>query len=606
MTSATESTAAELSAHAAAGRRGAWRRLAAYVGRNKGYYAFWLATVLAYTAAFLAIPVLVGNCVKALRLGLGADEVAWRAGILAGVALAGAVVRFYSRILVFNAAREIEYEIRNDLFAHLERLPRSFYSHWRTGDIMSRCINDTNAVRMLLGVGVLNLIQTPILYFGALGVMFSIDAKLTLLVMLPYPAFILIARTLGRSIHHWSLLTQEGLADLSHRLQESISGIAVVKAYAMEGAMARRFNETNQELYRRSLGVVRANASMPAVVMLLPATAMWLILLVGGQKIVDGGMMPEDFFKFAMYIYQLTFPTFIMGWVVALVQRGAASMQRLDELLSIEPSIQDTAETQDVESIRGEIEFRHLTFRYLGENREEVLRDVSLHIPAGTTLGIVGPVGSGKSTLVSLIPRLYEVDDGQVFIDGIDLNRIPLKTLRGHIAMVPQESFLFSQTLADNVAFGLERTEAASVRAASERAQLAKDVADLPHGYETVVGERGVMLSGGQRQRTALARALALDPSILVLDDTLSSVDAETEAAIQRELDRVFRGRTVVIVSSRVSAVRAADRIVVLDEGRIVESGRHAELVARGGLYARLAQEQAEVNHGGSPAGGAS
>jgi ATP-binding cassette subfamily B protein len=424
--------------------------------------------------------------------------------------------------------------------------------------------------------------------------MFAADPKLTLLVMVPYPLFILAARSLGRAIHHWSLLVQEGLGDLSNRLQESISGVAVVKAYAMEPVVARRFDATNQELYRRELGFVRVNAAMPAVVSLLPAAALWIILYAGGHAILDGRMQKSEFFTFTMYVYQLTFPTFLMGWVVALVQRGAASMQRIDALLSIEPTIADPPDPANVTELRGEIEFRDLTFRHPGRGREPTLRDVSLRVPAGTTLGVVGPVGSGKTTLAALIPRLLEVPDGRLFIDGIDVNRIPLRVLRSHIAMVPQESFLFSMTLADNIAFGRPETDALEVRRAAERAQLAKDVVDLPDGYATVVGERGVMLSGGQRQRTALARALALDPRILILDDTLSAVDAETEAAIRRELREVVRGRTVVVVSSRVSAVREADCIAVLDQGRVVELGRHAELLAAGGLYARLAREQAE------------
>jgi ATP-binding cassette subfamily B protein len=581
---------------AARGRRAAVRRLASYIARNKRYYAVWLATTLAYTAGFLAVPWLLGWAFQAHEQNLGSDEVARRSAMLGLVAIGTAAVRFFSRTLIFNAAREIEYEIRNDLFAHLERLPQSFYFEWRTGDIMSRCVNDVNSVRLLLGVGLLNLVQTPILYVGAIGMMLSIDPKLALLVMLPYPLFILIARTLGKSIHHWSLQVQEGLAELSNRLQESIAGVAVVKAYAMEPAASRRFERVNHSLFQRQLGLTRANAAMQPIVSVLPATAMLLILLVGGQSIATGRLPASDFFRFALLVFQLTFPTFIMGWVVALVQRGAASMQRLDELLSIEPTIADRPDVEEVDALRGEIEFRDLTFRYPGQVREPALQGISLRVPAGSSLGVVGPVGSGKSTLASIIPRLYEVDDGSVFIDGIDINRIPLRTLRSSIAMVPQESFLFSMNLAENIAFGLASVDEARVERAAERSQLAKDLAELPNGYQTVVGERGVMLSGGQRQRTALARALILEPRILILDDTLSSVDAETEAAIQAELDAVFAGRTVLVVSSQVSTVRNADHIVVLDGGRIVESGLHDELLALGGLYSRLAREQDEAD----------
>jgi ATP-binding cassette subfamily B protein len=558
--------------------RSALRRLGGYIGRNRGYYAVWLATTLAYVAAFVAIPLLVGQSLALIAAGRPGDEIARSILWLTLVTLASGVVRFFSRTLVFNAAREIEYEIRNDIFLHLHR-----------------CVNDINAVRLLLGVGLLNIVQTPILYVAVISMMLAINVKVALLVLVPYPLFILIARTFGRSVHRWSLATQVGLGELSNRLQETISGISVVKAYAMEGVTAERFARTNDDLYHSQVGMVRAFAAMPAIVMLLPAAAMLTLLVVGGQEMLAGRMEKSHFFTFAMYIFNLTFPTFIMGWVVALAQRGAASMQRIDELLSEDPSIADPPDVDDAGEVRGDIEFRNLTFHHPGmSEREPALRDIDLTIPEGTTLGVVGPVGSGKSTLASLIPHLYEVDDGQLFVGGVDINRIPLRALRSSIATVPQESFLFSMSLAENIAFGLTEDDSAAVRRAAGSAQLDSDVDELPDGYDTVVGERGVMLSGGQRQRVALARALAVRPRILILDDVLSAVDAETEAGIQRELDRIFAGRTVVVVSSRVSAVRNAEQIVVLAAGRIVERGTHDALLAAGGVYARLASEQAD------------
>jgi ATP-binding cassette subfamily B protein len=552
--------------------------------------AFGTVSVLLDNGTWIVFPLVLGWAINGLYQGVTREKLATYAALLVGIALVKGVFRFLTRWVVIGISRDIEFDLRNDLFRHLESLSWSYYQRTRTGDIMARATNDLNAVRMLLGPAIMYTANTVVYTLGALYFMLRISPSLTAWAILPLPVVSIVVQYFGSRIHERFERIQAMFSEISARAQENFSGARVVRAFVQEQAEIEAFESANREYIRRSLKLVRLMGMLWPTLETLLGVAVVLVLWLGGRQVLEGKIDIGKFVAFNTYLVQLTWPMISIGWVLNLFQRGSASMGRINEIFQERPEIADRIlPDRAPEAIRGEIEFRNLRFAY---NGVPVLNDISLKIPAGSSLAVVGATGSGKSTLVSLIPRIYDAPAGSVLIDGRPISDYPLATLRRAIGFVPQETFLFSDTVRENIALGAESAGEGDVRRAAEAANIAGDIADFPEKYQTMVGERGITLSGGQKQRTAIARALIRDPRILVLDDALSSVDTYTEEKILNHLREVMQGRTTIFISHRVSTVRNADRIAVLHGGRIVELGTHDELIARNGYYTDLYNKQ--------------
>jgi ATP-binding cassette subfamily B protein len=531
----------------------------------------------------------MGYAVDRLKESITREKLVYYGLAIIGFAVCEGIFRFLMRRLIIGVSRDIEYAMRNDIFQHLETLPMSFYQTNKTGDLMSRVTNDLSNVRMLFGPGIMYTANTIVVATFAIVLMLRINWQLTLLALLPLPAVSLSVRHFGKRIHDLTEESQARLADLSARVQESMAGIRVVKAFVQEHHEIAEFERMNQSLVAKNRELIRSQSVFYPTMEFMIGIAVVMVIWFGGRAVVQGSISLGSFVAFTMYLGRLTWPMIALGWVVNLLERGRASMQRLNYILDTVPGIRDASGVAQQFQVEGAIEFRNLSFSY---NGVPTLRNVSLSIPKGKTVAIVGATGSGKTTLVQLIPRLYNAPPNSLFIDGVPIERIPLEVLRESIGFIPQDTFLFSETIRENIAFGVESATDAQVQRAAEISNIDPDVQSFPNRYETLVGERGITLSGGQKQRTAISRAVVRDPKILILDDSLSSVDTYTEEQILRGLKDVMRDRTSILISHRVSTVKDADEIVVLDGGQIVERGTHAQLLERDGYYAELHRRQ--------------
>ncbi|HEY5174812.1 MAG TPA: ABC transporter ATP-binding protein [Terriglobales bacterium] len=569
---------------------------------------FWIGAlcVLCNNGVWILFPLVIRRAIDDLNLGVTRHKLLTYSALLLAVAGTKAIFQFLTRWILIGVSREIEFDLRNDLFTHLERLSYSFYQRTRTGDIMARATNDLNAVRMLAGPGIMYTANTVVFTAGALVFMLSISSRLTLFAFLPLPVVSIVVQYFGRKIHERFERIQAMFSDISAKAQENFSGARLIRAYVQEQAEIESFERENTEYIARSLKLVRLMGMLWPTLETLLGVAIVIVLWIGGREVLLHRISVGSFVAFNTYMVQLTWPIISLGWVINIFQRGTASMGRIQNLLAEQSEVTDTAvpATGAPTEVSGGIEFRNLSFHYghtlIAAERgmshvhgdEAVLKNINLRVPEGTSLAIVGPTGSGKSTLVSLIPRIYDAAEGSVLIDGRPIGEFPLEVLRRHIGFVPQETFLFSDTIRENIAFGAERASDADVRRAAEAANIADEIESFPQGYDTLVGERGLTLSGGQKQRTAIARALIRSPRILVLDDALASVDTQTEDRILNHLREIMQGRTTIFISHRVSTVRNADRIAVLHDGQIVEYGTHEQLIERNGYYTELYNKQ--------------
>ncbi|MEA2162831.1 MAG: ATP-binding cassette, subfamily multidrug efflux pump [Thermoanaerobaculia bacterium] len=567
------------------------RRLLHYFGLHKPALTIGALCVVASAAFSLAKPLIVGSAVNELAKAVTRGELIRYGLLLVGAAALEGLFLFLQRRIVIGVSRHIEYEMRNDFYEHLQSLPVSYYQEQRTGDLISRATNDLAAVRMLIGPAVMHAISSLFVVIGAFVMMMRISHEMALLSLTSVPVIVYMVQHFGQRIHLKFKAVQDYFGDISARVQENLAGVRVVRAFGRERAEGETFAAMNREYVSRNRALIRLTATFYPALHAMIGLMFGVIFFLGSRKMIHGLMTIGSFVAFQLYLGRMVWPLIALGWVSNLFQRGMASMQRLHEVWSVAPEVLTTAGERVETPVRGEIEIRHLTFTYAGADRP-TLRDINLHVQPGQTLGIVGRTGSGKSTLLALLMRTFEPPPGTIYIDGRPIESFPPTQLRQWIGAVPQETFLFSESIAENIRFGRREATIDEVNESAHLAGLSGDVATFPQGLETLIGERGITLSGGQKQRTAIARALVRDPAILILDDSLSAVDTSTEEQILRALREIRKGRTALIVSHRVSSVKDADAIIVIDDGRIVERGTHDTLLDRGGYYANLYRRQ--------------